>query len=773
MTEPHACCGGHHNKSERELTDPVCGMSVTAESPHQTTYQGEEYFFCSAHCLEKFNRDPEAILRPKAPAKSDPNAVYTCPMHPEVEQIGPGTCPKCGMALEPAGVSLDEAEDPELIDFRRRFKVGAALTLPLLYLSMGTMLPVGSPDQFLSQDLSGWLQLALTTPVVLWCGAPFFHRAWQSVKNSSPNMFTLIGLGTGAAYLFSLAVLLVPGAFHVAGHGERPLYFESAAVIIVLVLMGQLMELRARAQTRGALKALLELVPPKALKLVDGEPTEVELSEVQVGDRLLVRPGDKVPVDGSVVDGSSHVDESMLTGEPVPVKKEPGETVTAGTVNGNGTLTVEAEQVGEETTLSRIVNMVAQAQRSQAPIQNLADRVAAVFVPVVVSIAVLAFILWYFLGPEPRLVYALINAVSVLIIACPCALGLATPMSVMVGVGRGAQAGVLIKNAEALERMEGLDLLVVDKTGTLTQGKPTLTCVVPSEGLNENEVLKLAAALEKTSEHPLALAVLEGARERELDISRADEFEAVTGAGVEATVDGRRVALGNDRMMERAKADISALRQAADKAREEGQTVMYLAADEKLLGFLGVSDPIKDTAPEALEALRKEGIEVVMLTGDNSRTAKAVAEKLKIQNYHGELRPEDKKQKVEEYRRQGRIVGMAGDGINDAPALAAANIGLAMGTGTDVAIESAQITLVGGDLKAAARAHRLARATMRNIRQNLFFAFFYNGVGVPVAAGILYPFLGVLLSPMLAGAAMSLSSVSVVLNALRLRGVRL
>ena len=454
MTDSHACCS-HQDKSEGELTDPVCGMSVTKESPHQTTYQGEEYYFCSPHCLQKFKKDPEAILSPKPPEKSDPNAVYTCPMHPEVKQIGPGTCPKCGMALEPAGVSLDEAEDPELIDFRRRFKVGAILTLPLLYLSMGTMLPVGSPDQFVSQDLSGWLQLALTTPVVLWCGAPFFQRAWQSVKNSSPNMFTLIGLGTGAAYLFSLAVLLAPGAFHVSGHGERPLYFESAAVIIVLVLMGQLMELRARAQTRGALKALLELVPPKAYKLVEGEPTEVELSEVQVGDRLLVRPGDKVPVDGSVVDGSSHVDESMLTGEPVPVKKEPGETVTAGTVNGNGTLTVEAEQVGEETTLSRIVNMVAQAQRSQAPIQNLADRVAAVFVPVVVSIAVLAFVLWYFLGPEPRVVYALINAVSVLIIACPCALGLATPMSVMVGVGRGAQAGVLIKNAEALERMEG------------------------------------------------------------------------------------------------------------------------------------------------------------------------------------------------------------------------------------------------------------------------------------------------------------------------------
>jgi Cu+-exporting ATPase len=768
-----ACCGSHHDNSEGELTDPVCGMSVTAESPHQTTYQGEEYYFCSAHCLEKFKQEPEAVLAPKSAKKGDPTAVYTCPMHPEVEQVGPGTCPKCGMALEPAGVSLDETEDPELIDFRKRFKVGAVLTVPLLYLSMGTMLPVASPEQFFSQDLSGWLQFALTTPVVLWCGAPFFQRAWQSIRNSSPNMFTLIGLGTGAAYLFSLAVLLAPGAFHVTEHHERPLYFESAAVIIVLVLMGQLMELRARAQTRGALKALLELVPPKALKLVDGEPTEVELSEVRVGDRLLVRPGEKLPVDGSVVDGNSHVDESMLTGEPVPVKKKPGETVAAGTVNGNGTLTVKAEQVGEETTLSRIVNMVAQAQRSQAPIQNLADRVAAVFVPVVVSIAVLSFILWYFLGPEPRLVYALINAVSVLIIACPCALGLATPMSVMVGVGRGAQAGVLIKNAEALERMEGLDLLVVDKTGTLTQGKPTLTSINPSEGLEENEVLRLSAALEKTSEHPLALAVLEEARERGMDIPRAEEFEAVAGAGVEATVDGRRVSLGNDRMMERAKVDISTLRQAADKAREEGQTVMFLAADQTLLGFLGVSDPIKDSTPGALEALRKEGIEVVMLTGDNPRTARAVAEKLKIETYHGELRPEDKKRKIEEYRSQGRIVGMAGDGINDAPALAAANIGLAMGTGTDVAIESAQITLVGGDLNAAVRAHRLARATMRNIRQNLFFAFFYNGVGVPVAAGILYPVLGVLLSPMLAGAAMSLSSVSVVLNALRLRAVRL
>jgi Cu+-exporting ATPase len=765
------CCSSGQAANEG-LIDPICGMTVTTESPHHSIHQGQDYYFCSEHCLKKFGKDPAAALAPKMLDQGDPQAVYTCPMHPEIEQVGPGTCPKCGMALEPAGVSLDEAEDPELIDFRKRFKVGAALTVPVLYLAMGNMLPAGGPAEFLSENVSGWLQLILTTPVVLWCGAPFFHRGWQSLQNRSPNMFTLIGLGTGAAYLFSLAVLFMPETLHLQEQGERPLYFESAAVIIVLVLAGQLMELRARAQTRGALKALLELVPPKASKLVDGEPREVDLAEVQVDDLLLVRPGEKIPVDGSVIDGGSHVDESMLTGEPVPVKKEVGDQVTAGTVNGNGTLTLKAEQVGEETTLSRIVNMVAQAQRSQAPIQNLADRVAGVFVPVVVSVAILAFFLWLFLGPDPAIVYALVNAVSVLIIACPCALGLATPMSVMVGIGRGAQAGVLVKDAEALERMEKLDLLIVDKTGTLTEGKPSLTSITAFER-TDDEVLGLAAALERNSEHPLALAIVEESRSRELSPPTAHGFESVTGAGVKASIDGKLVALGNVRMMESVGVDTSDHEQQADAARQTGQTVMYLAEDGKLLGLLGVSDPIKATTPEALEDLRREGVEVVMLTGDNPQTAKAVADQLKIAEYHGELRPEDKKTRVEEYKQAGRVVGMAGDGINDAPALAAANIGLAMGTGTDVAIESAQITLVGGDLKAAARALRLARATMKNIRQNLFFAFFYNGVGVPVAAGILYPILGILLSPMLAGAAMSMSSVSVVLNALRLRRVTL
>ena len=758
-----------------DLVDPVCGMSVTVESPHHAVHEGKDYYFCGAHCLAKFQKDPQGVLEPKEAPPADPEADYTCPMHPEVHQKGPGTCPKCGMALEPTGVSLDEPEDPELIDFRRRFRIGALLTLPILYLAMGGMLPIPAlnPSQFFSADASGWLQFILTTPVVLWCGAPFFQRAWQSVVNRSPNMFTLIGLGTGAAYLFSLAVQISPSSLALAEHDERPLYFESAAVIIVLVLLGQILELRARAQTRGALKALLELVPPRAFKLHNGEPQEVALEEIQVNDLVLLRPGDKVPVDGVVTEGNTHIDESMITGEPIPVTKTVGDSVTAGTVNKNGTLTIQARQVGGETVLSRIVDMVAQAQRSQAPIQGLADKVAAVFVPLVVLVAVIAFVAWYLLGPEPRLVYALVNAVSVLIIACPCALGLATPMSVMVGVGKGAQAGVLVKNAEALERLEKLDLLIVDKTGTLTEGKPALTMIEPATGLQEEEVLALAGALERSSEHPLAVAITEAARERKLELAPVADFEAVTGAGVKGTIGDAHLAFGNERLMQSLGVELENWSESVRNGREKGQTVMYLAREKEVIALFGVSDPVKETAARALEELRAQGVEVVMLTGDNPTTARAVAEKLQIKTYLGELRPEDKRRKVEEYKEKGHVVGMAGDGINDAPALAAAHVGLAMGTGTDVAIESAQITLIGGDLRAAARALRLSRATMKNIRQNLFFAFFYNGLGVPLAAGALYPFFGLLLSPMFAGAAMSLSSVSVVVNALRLRKVSL
>lgn len=748
-------------------------MTVDPQVALHSKHQGEDYYFCSQHCLEKFEKDPELALAPKEVSPEDLTAIYTCPMHPEVQQKGPGSCPSCGMALEPMGISLDEPEDPELIDFRKRFALGSILTVPLLYLSMGEMLPGLQPSTLVSKEANGYTQLILTTPIMAWCGAPFFERAWQSIKSQSYNMFTLIGVGTGAAYLFSLAVLLFPSILHV-GEKERPLYFESAAVVIVLVLLGQLMELRARAQTRGALKALLELVPPKALKVsCHGEPEEVDLSEVKTDDLLLVRPGEKVPVDGIVTEGESRVDESMLTGEPIPVQKAVGDRVSAGTVNGTGSVTIKAEHVGSETTLSRIVDLVAQSQRSQAPIQSLVDRVASVFVPVVVAVSVLTFTLWMFVGPEPRFVYALVSAVSVLIIACPCALGLATPMSVMVGVGRGAQNGVLIKNAAALERLEKMDLLVVDKTGTLTEGKPSLTALICLGDQGEDEILQLAAALERSSEHPLAIAIVAEAKARELEPLNLEQFQSVTGAGVRGRVNDQELSLGNRRMMERNGFETEHLNECADALREKGQTVVYLADSEAIIALLGVSDPIKETTPAALANLRACGVKIVMLTGDNSKTASSVAVELRIEEFHGGLQPEDKKKKVEEYQAQGHIVGMAGDGVNDAPALATADVGIAMGTGTDVAIESAQVTLVGGDLKAAARALKLARATMSNIRQNLFFAFFYNGVGIPIAAGVLYPILGVLLSPMIAGAAMSLSSVSVVLNALRLKSVSL
>ena len=754
--------------------DPVCGMTVSPDSEFKWNYQNEEYLFCSHHCLTKFQESPDQILNKTETLAGDADAIYTCPMHPEIRQKGPGSCPKCGMALEPVGVSLDEGEDPELVAYRVRFKVGALLSLPLLYLAMGEALPVLKPSSLVSPTTSGWIQLILATPVVFWCGAAFFHKAWQSLTNRSPNMFSLIGLGTGAAYLFSLSVLIRPSWYSQTGLTERPLYFESAAVIVVLVLLGQVLELRARSQTRGALKALLELVPPRATRLNDdGDSEEIDVAEVLVGDRLLVRPGEKLPVDAEVVDGKSRVDESMLTGEPVPVEKKVGDKVSAGTVNGNGSLTVVAQHVGAETTLSQIVEMVAQAQRSQAPIQNLADRVAAVFVPAVVFIAVATFVAWFTLGEEPRLIHALINSVSVLIIACPCALGLATPMSVMVGVGRGAQSGVLVKNAAALEKLEKLQVLVVDKTGTLTEGKPRLTGLETLSNTSADECLRLAAGLERSSEHPLALAILESARSKGLEIPPIDDFEAVTGAGVKGLIDRKEVLLGNERLLEIVGLSPGQNRERAEALRLEGKTVMFLVVDGELQALLGVSDPIKDSTPTALANLRGLGVRVIMLTGDSPQTAQAVAEVLRIDEYHGNLKPEDKKAFVDRLRERGEVVAMAGDGINDAPALASADVGIAMGTGTDVAIESAQVTLVGGDLLGVARALRLARATLSNIRQNLFFAFFYNSLGVPVAAGALYPFFGILLSPMLAGAAMSFSSVSVILNALRLKTIPL
>ena len=757
-----------------EILDPICGMTVNPKTARHSHYEGENYYFCSEHCQTKFEKDPSNALAPKESKPEDSSAIYTCPMHPEVQQKGPGSCPHCGMALEPMGVSLDEPEDPELLEYRKKLLIGAVLTTPLLYLAMGGMLPIAKPSRFLDDSLNGWLQLLLSTPVVFWCGSSFFNKAWQSLKNRSPNMFTLIGIGTAAAYFFSLAVLFFPQELQLKEASERPLYFESAAVIIVLVLLGQVMELRARSQTRGALKALLELVPPKALKIsCHGDPEEVDLAEVNEGDKLLIRPGDKIPVDGVVYEGESRVDESMLTGEPVPVKKTTGDSVSAGTVNSTGSLKIKAEQVGSETTLSRIVEMVAQAQRSQAPIQNLADKVASYFVPVVVLIAILTFALWFTVGPEPKLVYALVSAVSVLIIACPCALGLATPMSVMVGIGRGAQGGVLIKNASALEKLERMNLLVVDKTGTLTQGQPSLTTLELTEGGDEASILAQAASLEQSSEHPLALSIVKEAKNRDLKIEKVKDFQSVTGAGVSGVVGESRILLGNPRMMEENSIDISRHLKRADALRAEGQTVIFVADDEKVIALLSVSDPIKETTPSALKALKASGIKVVMLTGDNEKTAKAVADTLEISEYYGGFSPKDKLTKVEEFQGQGFVVGMAGDGINDAPALAKADVGVAMGTGTDVAIESAQVTLVGGNLKAAARAHLLAQATMKNIRQNLFFAFFYNGVGIPIAAGALYPVFGLLLSPMIAGAAMSLSSVSVVLNALRLKTMAL
>jgi P-type Cu+ transporter len=808
-------------KSEPVVTDPVCGMNVKPESAAGSyQYKGKNYYFCSQSCLEKFQGDAEKYIANSSHSSVAPlqvaqtqvdetSGMYTCPMHPEVKQQGASSCPKCGMALEPTTISAPTTEteytcpmhpeivrnepgfcpicgmaleprtvtgeesNAELLSMTRRFIISLVLTVPLLILAMSDLIP-GQPVQHaLSPHILRYIQLVLASPVVLWGGWPFFQRGWASVVNRSLNMFTLIAVGTGVAYLYSVVAAFAPGLFPASFRGhdnEVGVYFEVSAVIITLVLLGQVLELRARSQTSGAIKALLGLAP-KTARIIrdDGTEEEIPLDSIEVGDRLRVRPGEKIPVDGVILEGTSYVDESMVTGEPVPVEKSKGDKVIGGTVNGTGSFIMIAERVGSETLLAQIVRMVSEAQRSRAPIQRLVDVVASYFVPAVIVIAVITFVVWALIGPEPRMAHSLVNAVAVLIIACPCALGLATPMSIMVGTGRGAAAGVLIKNAEALEVMEKVDTLVVDKTGTLTEGKPRLTSVMALPGVDESELLRLAASVERGSEHPLAAAIVAGAQQRNLKLSEAEQFQSITGKGVVGRVEGHRVALGNIKVLEQLSIEAEAMIERAEGLRKEGETVMFVAIDGRVAGLLGVADPIKESTPEAIRILHEEGIRIRMLTGDNRTTAEAVARRLGIDEVAADLLPEQKIEVIKRLQAEGRIVAMAGDGVNDAPALAQAHVGIAMGTGTDVAIESADITLVKGDLRGIVRARRLSRATMRNIRQNLFFAFIYNALGVPIAAGVLYPVSGLLLSPMIASAAMSFSSVSVIGNALRLR----
>ncbi len=778
----HSCCS-HGAKAQTTVKDPVCGMDVDpSKAAGSFEFQGQTYSFCSKGCLEKFRADPARYLG-QGPAEmaheheteSLPSGtLYTCPMHPKILQEGPGSCPKCGMALEPLVPTADDGPNQELIDMTRRFWISTALTLPLLVLAMGEMV-LGRP-LFSGQALL-WAQPALATPVVLWGGKPFFERGWASLVSRNLNMFTLIAIGTGTAYLYSLIATLFPGLIphSFRGHGGSvPVYFEAAAVITALVLLGQVLELRARSQTSSAIKSLLGLSPKTARRLGEGGHEEdVPIEHVHLGDRLRIRPGEKVPVDGSILEGTTSVDESMVTGEPIPVEKGPEDKLIGGTVNGTGSVVMTAERVGSETMLAQIVRMVGEAQRSRAPIQRLADVVSSYFVPLVLLVAVITFVVWALFGPEPRLANALVNAVAVLIIACPCALGLATPMSIMVGTGRGATSGVLIKNAEALEAMERVDTLVVDKTGTLTEGKPRVVSVVAAEGRDENELLRLAASLERGSEHPLAAAIVAAAKERGLTLSETSGFQSLTGHGVTGTVDGHTVAIGNLKLLVDSGIDPGKLKERAEERRLEGETAVFVAVDNQAAGFLGLADPIKESAVAAVKSLHDEGLRVVMLTGDSRTTAQAVAKKLGLDEMQAEVLPEQKAEAIKRLQAEGRIVAMAGDGINDAPALAQAQVGIAMGTGTDVAVESAAVTLVQGDLRGIVRARKLSRATMRNIRQNLVFAFLYNVLGVPVAAGVLYPFFGLLLSPMIASAAMTLSSVSVIVNSLRLRNVEL
>ncbi len=810
------------------MIDPICGMEV--EPTHAAgshVHDGQTYLFCSHHCLAKFKEDPDKFLKaprqghahghtavhtplpnktdertyvcpmdpevreskpgpcPKcgmaleasAPSAPAVKTEYVCPMHPEIVRPEPGSCPICGMALEPRTVTLEEEVNPELIDMTRRFWVGVVLSAPIALLAMSDMIPGQPVQRMVPPQLLNWLQFVLATPVVLWCGWPFFQRGWASIVNRSLNMFTLIAIGVGTAYVYSVVATLFPNLFphSFRGHtGEVGVYFDAAAVITTLVLLGQVLELRARSKTSRAIKALLGLAPKTArLMRDDGSEADVPLEHVKPGERLRVRPGEKVPVDGVVIEGATSVDESMVTGEPIPVEKTKGRKVTGGTVNGTGSFIMQAERVGSDTLLAQIVRMVAEAQRSRAPIQKLADIVAGYFVPAVVLVAVLTFIVWALFGPEPAMAYALVNAVAVLIIACPCALGLATPMSIMVGTGRGATAGVLIKNAEALEVLEKIDTLVVDKTGTLTEGKPRLVSVIPVRGQDEGELLFLAASLERGSEHPLAAAIVSGAEQRGLTLADAREFRSITGKGVVGSVEGKRVALGNGKLLEELKVDAIDLWDRSEELRRDGQTVMFVVVEGAIAGLLSVADPVKLSTPEAIPMLHEDGIRIVMLTGDNRTTAAAVAKKLGIDEVHAEVLPEQKSEVVKRLQGEGRMVAMAGDGINDAPALAQAHVGIAMGTGTDVAMESAGITLVKGDLRGIAKARRLSRGTMRNIRQNLFFAFIYNVLGIPIAAGVLYPFFGMLLSPVIASVAMTFSSVSVITNALRLNRLQL
>ncbi|MCF8081002.1 MAG: heavy metal translocating P-type ATPase [Desulfobacterales bacterium] len=809
-------------ETTREVRDPVCGMTTDSpESYLAYEHEGETYYFCSEHCLEKFKATPGKYLseqpddsvsdrasegtkssgtvytcpmhpeirqekagdcpkcgmalEPDTPQAPKTRTEYTCPMHPEVVQEGPGTCPKCGMALEPKTVGAGEEENEEYIFMRNRFWVSAVLSLPLLLIAMRDLLGLGFLEGVFGPTALHWAEFALATPVVLWGGWVFYVRAVKSVATWNLNMFTLIGMGTAVAYVYSVVAVLFPEIFPDAFRAEDGtvgVYFEAAAVIVTLVLLGQMLEQRARSRTGAAIKALLELAPNTARKIEeDGREKDVPLEEVETGDRLRVRPGEKVPVDGKVLEGSSNVDESMITGEPIPVEKKEGAPVIGGTVNEKGSFVMAAEKVGSDTVLSQIVQMVAEAQRSRAPIQKLADMVAAWFVPAVILAAVISFVVWSLIGPEPSMAYALIAAVSVLIIACPCALGLATPMSIMVATGKGAGFGVLFKDAEAIETMRIVDTLVVDKTGTLTEGKPKLTDVITADGWDEKELLSFAAGLERGSEHPLAAAIVSGAEARGAEPKKADDFESHTGKGVSGSVKDKQVLLGNRRLLEEFDVDPTTMEDEAEKLRAEGKTAMFVAVGGKTAGIVCVSDPIKETTAEAIKQLHKEGIEIVMLTGDNQDTAKAVAEKLGIDKFVAEVLPEDKANTVKQFQEEGKVVAMAGDGINDAPALAQAQVGIAMGTGTDVAMESARVTLVKGDLRGIVRAVLLSKATMRNIKQNLFFAFVYNALGVPIAAGVLYPVFGLLLSPMIAAAAMSFSSVSVIGNALRLRSV--